>query len=103
MPIALRLVDRGLAQAQDAVRQHGAALAEVEARDEALLVALRGNDLVAAILGEERRPLFVAAVVYARGVLAGQVLDRKSRLGLIHSESHRFSIALPESADGGFG
>src|SRR6185503_4100073 len=84
MPVALRLVDRGLAQAQDAVLEHAAALAEIEPRHVAALVALARDDLVAAFLGEEAGPFLVAAVVDAGGVLALQLLDAKACPGAVH-------------------
>ena len=85
MPVAVRLVDIGGAQRQDAVLHHAPALAEHDAdRQAARLVVPRG-DAVAPVLGEEARPGLQIVLVDGPGVVEQVVLDPLARLRVDHA------------------
>ena len=75
MPVALRLVDVGVAQRLYAVAQHRAALGVQHRQRQAALLVLGGGDAVAAVLGEEVRPVFQPALVERMRVAGVKALD----------------------------
>lgn len=79
VPIRLRLVDIGLAQARQAVLQHGAVVAVDEPDGSLHRPVLGGYHLVQAVLGEQRRPVLQPVVIQRMRVAGEQVLDGEAR------------------------
>src|SRR5258707_10211405 len=80
VPIALRLVDIGLAQGTHAVAQHGARGRVDHAERQATLEVLRGGDAVAALLDEKVRPRLELVVVDRLSIAGVEVLDLELEL-----------------------
>ena len=76
VPVALRLVDVGVAQRLDAVAQHRAALGVEHRERQASVFVLGGGDAVAAVLGEELRPVFQPAFVERVSIAGVKALHR---------------------------
>ncbi len=68
VPVALLLVDVGLAQREDAVGQHALGIGVDDAGLEAVLVVLRGRHLIEAVVGEELRPILERIAVDAADI-----------------------------------
>ena len=75
VPVALRLVDVGVAQRRHAVAQHGAALGIEDGEGKAARLVLGGGDAVGAVLGEEGGPVLEPVLVEGVGVAGVQALD----------------------------
>ena len=105
VPVALLLVDVGLAQRRDPVDQHALGVGVDDAGLEAVAVVLGGGDLVEAVIGEEIRPGLQRVAVDAADIGGLQREDALERDGShpMTLNAHMRAVALPEAAHRGFG
>ena len=93
MPVALRLVDVGMAQSRDAIGEHRARVGVDDGQRQAAFVVLRGGDAVAALVHKEPRPVLQPIVVDGVDIAGEKVLDGDLKLN-VHGLTNPYACGI---------